>query len=131
MNKFWDNIPSAGKFLMVWGLLIIGCLIYDVLFHGLPNNFDAASSDLLLLIFALVSIFYGLRMSYKEPAGSDTNAYVYEKYEVKKIAMYGSKSFGPYDNYKEAQVELKKLEAQSFDDEAIWEIKKVNDKDKA
>ena len=45
--------------------------------------------------------------------------------------MYGSKSFGPYDNYEEAQVELKKLEAQSFDDEAIWEIKKVNVKDNA
>lgn len=131
MYKFWDNIPSAGKFLMVWGLLIIGGLIYDVLFHGLPNDFDAASSDLLFLMVALFSIFYGLRMSYKESAGSDTNVYVDEKYEVKKIAMYGSKSFGPYDNYEEAQVELKKLEAQSFDDEAIWEIKKVNVKDNA
>ena len=36
------------------------------------------------------------------------------KYVVKKTAMYGSSTYGPYSNYQEALIALKELENYTF-----------------
>ena len=36
------------------------------------------------------------------------------KYVVKKTAMYGSSTYGPYSNYQEALIALKELENNTF-----------------
>ena len=117
MRNLWYKYTDSGKFSFFGGAIIIGALIYDYIFDNFPKDFDALSSDLLYGAFGFGLIYYSLKQKIPK---SDFS--VGQKYEVIKTSQYGTRTYGPYDTYAEAEVAVEKFEENLFD-ESFYEIK--------
>ena len=99
---------------MAGGLCISAAIVYDIVSLGLPSNVDDWISTFWFSSLSIAMIYFGAKQKY-DPI----------KYEVIKISQYGTRTYGPYDTYAEAEVAVQKFGENLFD-ESFYEIKVVS-----